>query len=172
MKAKIETVNGKEPDGIKTIVAGNDVRTRMQVMPHGFESIPVKMAKAVTVETLSSNVVSIGIIHREIDLKTGEARFFATDLDGNMISSIHANESGEMVVNGGIDYAVKYNELKREFDKLVQKVNDIALFTSTHVHPIAGVSSGTSSVVSAASATGVSATDADITSAKVEKLRV
>lgn len=172
MNVKIETVNGKETDGIKTVVAGNDVRTRMQVMPHGFESVPVKMAKAVTVETLSSNVVSIGVIHREIDLKTGEARFFATDLDGNMISSIHANDSGEININAGVDFAVKYNELKREFDKLVQKVNDLANYTATHVHPIAGVTPGSGSVTSAISATSVSITDADISSAKVEKLRV
>lgn len=172
MKAKIETVNGKEIDGIKTVIAGNDVRTRMQVLPHGFESVPVKGAKSVSVDTMSSNTVSIGIIHREIDLKTGEARFFATDMDGNMISSIYANTSGEFVVNAGIDFAVKYNELKREFDKLVLKVNELSAYTAVHTHQVNGVLVGPTSITSAISATSVSATDADISSAKVEKFRV
>jgi phage baseplate assembly protein V len=76
-------------------------------------------------------------------------------------NEILLNDAGEVVINGGTDYAVKFNELQTAFDSLSNTV-------ATHVHPFIGVAP----TVEAATKPTATPPTADMSSAKVDEVRL
>ena len=95
-------------------------------------------------------------------LKMGERQFY-----GAFGQSVYFNKEGEIVTNGGTDYAVKFNKLKKEFDDLVSFVNTLKtrLETATYLN-----TSGQPTVLTIT--TPQASCDADISEAMVEKIRI
>lgn len=87
----------------------------------------------------------------------GEKEFYSKK-DGIKKAKLKLDEDGQVILNGGADFAVLYNELKTQVDKL--KVDLLA-----HFHP--GITPGPG-------VTGVSATlfSFNVDAAKAEKVRI
>ena len=85
----------------------------------GFVGAPVKGEVAVFTK-YKGGYRQIGVLH-PIALEEGE-RLIHSEKYGN---SVFLNKDGEVVINGGTDYAVKFNELKEAFDELKADLNAV-----------------------------------------------
>jgi len=104
----------------------NDVQTPKQVSPYGFDSNPVKDMVAVYAKCGSdNNNVIIGYINKNSIAKVGEMRLFSTDKDGVEKFYYYLKDDGTTEIGGNTNFAVKYNELKDEFDKLKDTTDDL-----------------------------------------------
>ena len=74
----------------------------------------------------------------------------------------------ELTVFDGVDYAIKYLELKTAFDQLKTELNNFITVFNAHVHTGVTTGGGSSGL---SSTPGVAAT-ADMTNSKVEKVRL
>jgi len=72
------------------------------------------------------------------DLKEGERESYAV-VNGKRVSTIRQNVEGEIILDSGKDYAVKFTELKKAFD-------DLVLFVNEHIHPTTATIGDTSTV--------------------------
>jgi hypothetical protein len=89
------------------------------------------------------------------DLKKGEQVIYSRNADGEEQANIKLTDAGVIDLNKGDDFAVKFNELKKGFDALVNYVNALVL-------PVAGASAGPPAIPSTAS----------IDASKVEKVKL
>ena len=88
---------------------------------------------------------------------SGEKEIYSKD-GSTKLARLKLNKDGQVILNQGTDFAVLYNELKTQIDKLKSDL-------LAHVHP--GVTAGGAS-------TGVSITvfDVNVDNAKAEKVRI
>lgn len=114
--------------------------------------------------------VSDGVVK---NLLQGEQILYAAK-DGNMKASIRAKTDGSMVLNDGEDYAVKYSDLKTEFEELKGKFNVVAnaLTNWTPVFQDGGTALKTLLVPLPPEIPTPLTSTADITKTKVEKVRL
>jgi len=91
----------------------------------------------------------------EDDLDKGEKELYSRSDEVTKAATLRFRKNGELVLNKGIDYAVKFNELKTAFNQLQ---NDF----DVHIHPEGSPNTGAPTNPSSA----------DIDPAKVEKVRL
>lgn len=146
-----------------------DTQTPTQVSPHGIDSNPVKDMIAVYAKCGSdNNNVIVGYINKNSIAKVGELRLFSTDEDGAEKFYYYLKDDGTTEIGGDTNYAVKYNELETEFNKLKQTVNDLIQKYNTHTHVLA-LSAGTGTA--APTATVATVNTSNITQAKNTKIK-
>jgi hypothetical protein len=100
----------------------------------------------------------------------GEKKLYSRDSAGEVAAFVSMLESGVLNLNGDEDYAVRFTKLETEFNKLKADYNDLSLKWSTFA--IAYAPGGPSSVGMPPSASTSSQSTADISSAKVNTVRL
>ncbi len=114
-----------------------DVQTPIQAAPYGLDSNPIKDMVAVYGKTESdSNTIIIGYLNKSSLANPGEYRTFCTDANGTEKFYTWMKVNGTIEIGGDTNFAVKYTELKTEFDKLKLTVNELIAKYNTHVHVI------------------------------------
>ena len=88
-------------------------------------------------------------------INKGEKLLYSRDSSGAVKAKVALKNNGEIILNDGGDFAVKFNELKAAFDQLKADFN-------AHVHPTGSPNTGTPTVPSTA----------NMDSSKVEKVRL
>lgn len=150
----------------------NDVQTPKQITPYGIDSNPVKDMIAVYAKCGSdNNNVVIGYINKNSIAKVGEMRLFSTDKDGIEKFYYYLKGDGTTEIGGNGNFAVKYNELKTEFNKLKDTTDDLVQkwnsFCSLYT-PGSPSSLGTPPTLSSST---VSPNMSDITQTKNDKIK-
>lgn len=112
---------------IKSEAFKDDTEETDVVQPFGFEGVPIKDMIALVAETseLGRNQV-IGYIHKNVLAAAGESRMFSLDVNGTVKAYTWCKANGDLLLNGDSNFAVKFNELKTEYNSLKATVNDIA----------------------------------------------
>jgi hypothetical protein len=146
----------------------HDVRTSKQIGPYGTDAHPIPGMRALYVKSAQNGeVLIVGYINRNALAAVGEHRIYSTDTDGVVKTYIHLKNDGVMLLGGDADYAVRFNALKSEFDKLVEDHNSLVSKFNSHVHP--GVQAGGGST--GATLTTENPSTADISGAKIETIK-
>lgn len=135
---------------IKVLRMGrSDVQTPIQSTPYGFDSNPVKDMIAVYSKTeTDGSTVIIGYLNKNSIAAIGEVRLFSTDENGVEKFYTWLKNDGTIEIGGNQNFAVKFNELKTEFNKLKQSHNDLLTEYKTHVHTGGTLSGSTGATVS------------------------
>lgn len=144
--------------------------------PSGEKHNPVPGSRVLTIRVSSSYLVGVafddGIVP---DVLIGEKKIYSIDpLTKQVASVIHLKTDGEMVLNEGTDYAVKYQELETAFNQLKSDFDAQVVKYNAHIHvttATVGPSTTVFGVISPTVALGSPST-ADITPAKVDKVRL
>jgi hypothetical protein len=154
---------------IKVLRYGNgDYQTPMEAMPYGFDSNPIKDMVAVYAPTAEKGKsVIVGYLNKNQKAGIGELRLFATDESGTEKFYTWMKADGTMEIGGDTNYAVKFNELKTEFNNLKKSHNDLLTEYKTHVHP--GVTVGMGST--GATVSTQTPNTSDIDNAKNDKIK-
>lgn len=120
----------------------DDIQTPIEVSAYGLDSNPIKDTIAVYALTNEKGkAVIVGYLVKDKKAEVGEYRFFATDDKGTEKFYVWLRNTGEIEIGGTTNYAVKYNELKQELDKLKQDHNNFLTEYKAHVHT-GGILSG------------------------------
>jgi hypothetical protein len=103
-----------------------DVQTALEVAPSGIDGNPEKDMIAVYAPTSENGkTVIIGYINANQKAEAGELRLFCT-ASGTEKFYVWLKKNGTLELGGATNYAVKFNELKSEFDKLKTDHNELA----------------------------------------------
>lgn len=150
--------------GYRTAKSTSDsVTESISISPFGIESVPVNGVVG-AVSSSATESMLLGVVMRALmQLESGETALIARTIN-EVKSSVHCKVNGEVVINDGTDYAVKFDKLKKEFDDLVSYVNDIKT-------ALTGATAGTYPVVYPAPLPAAGCT-ADIKDAKAEIVRI
>lgn len=154
---------------IKVLRMGrSDVQTPIQATPYGFDSNPIKDMVAVYSKTeTDGSTVIIGYLNKNSIAGIGEVRLFSTDENGVEKFYTWLKNDGTIEIGGNQNFAVKFNELKTEFNKLKRSHNDFLTEYKAHTH--AGVTSGGSST--AVPVSTQSPNNSNIDNAKNDKIK-
>lgn len=120
--------------------------------------------------SLSNGQNTILAVFRPIpdDLKAGEQVIYSRDSSGTIQANIKFKNDGEINLNDGDDFAVKFNELKTAFDTLKNDFNTFVKTSGnvhTHICAAPGVASATPLPIG-------KETTSDMSNAKVEKVKL
>lgn len=134
---KLLSVLSTSLDTAKRLVAKvwngkSDTRTAKQYGPYGFESNPIKGMIAIYSRTeLDGSEAIIGYLNKNCTTGLGESRVFSTDENGAFKFGIWLKSDGTALIGTSetpgsyTNFAVKYNELKQENDKLKSTVDSL-----------------------------------------------
>lgn len=143
-------------------------KTAYQIAPFGDDSLAIEDMVGVYSQTSESGEsVFIGYMNPDQISLPGEKRIFSLKSDGSLATAIHLKNDGTIEMGQAEDYAVKYTELKKGFDKLTENFNSLVSTFNSHVH----VSSAPGSP-NAPTITPGSPTTASIDSCKIETIKV
>lgn len=152
-----KTTKGLKQLFIKILRYGkNDVQTPLQVSPYGTDSNPIKDMIAVYGKCGSdNNNVIVGYINKNSLAKPGEYRTFATDANGTEKFYTWMKDDGTMELGGNTNFAVKYNELKIEYDKTKNYITTLKTATGVVASALDSLVPGTSAAFNLAMSTQV-----------------
>ena len=107
------------------------------------------------------------------DTAEGERRLYSVDSGGDVAGFITLRNDGNIELNGAVDNAVAFSELKTAFNSLKQTLDDFITKFNSHIH-ITTATIGAGAVLGTISPTVVLATPstANIDPAKVEKVKL
>lgn len=151
----------------------NDIRTATEVMPYGVDSQPIDNAQAIYTCTTAQGVnMIIGYVNTKQQAAKGEFRTYSTDATGNVMAYTWLKNNGDLLLNGSDDNAVRYSELEKAFNKLKSDHNTLAqkwdAFCTAYV-PGSPTTTGSPATLSTST---VGTSSADITPAKIAKIKV
>jgi hypothetical protein len=127
----------------------SDIQTPSEILPYGLDSNPIKDMIALYCPTDEKGQTAIiGYINKNQKAKPGEFRTFATDKDGVEKFYTWMKDDGTMEIGGDTNFAVLFNELKTEFNKLKKSHNDFLTEYQTHIHSGGTISGSTGPTVS------------------------
>lgn len=113
----------------------DDYLTCMEANAYGIDSNPIKDMVAVYAPSAEKGkAVIIGYINKNQKAAVGELRLFSTDADGVEKFYVWLKNDETIEIGGTTNFAVKFNELKTEFNKLKQDHNNFLVEYKTHVH--------------------------------------
>lgn len=122
----------------------SDVQTAVECMPYGIDGSPIKDMIAIYAETgKRGEVAIIGYINKNQKADIGELRLFSTDTSGNEKFYVWLKGNETIEIGGNTNYAVKFNELKTEFNALKKSHNDFLTEYKAHVHTGGTISGST-----------------------------
>lgn len=138
----------------------------------GIDSNPPKGTPLLMIKTDRASYV-IGSISGFKESDYGEFRAFSTDSEGKEIKTyVHLLNNGEIHLGGDEYSAVRYEELKSQFDKLRDDFNDLVSKYNSHVHTTtATVGTGSVGVISPTTSTGTPST-VDLTNAESKDIKL
>lgn len=150
---------------------GNDYQSKNAFAP-GLEINPAA-GERIIIEKIGgsdSYNVSIGGISENVapDTDPGERRIFSVNNAGELSTYLKLTNTGLIELAGNGNFAVLFNEMLTEFNKLNAKYDDLVQKYNLHTHPYVDTPVG-ASVTSVTTSTG-SASDADMSNAKSEKV--
>lgn len=137
----------------------DDIQTVEYVPMPGTDDNPINGTKVFIIDVGPGYLIAIGA-DDGVDPwgDTGDKRLYSVDDLGVVQAFIKLLKSGIIEVNGNADFAVRFNELQSKLTALESQLK-------THVHP--GVTAG-----GASTAASVTAFDIDISSAKVNEVKL
>ncbi len=145
------TVISSEANNLKQLLVKvlrfgkNDVQTPIQASPYGCDSKPIKDMIAVYSPTgTDGSTVIIGYLNKNSLAGIGEYRTFSTNDKGVEKFYTWLKSDGTIEIGGNTNYAVKYNQLKIEYDKTKQYITTLKTATSTLATVLDGIAPGTS----------------------------
>lgn len=99
--------------------------------------------------------------------------FIYSVVDGVVKSSILLNRDGELIVNEGTDFAVRFSELKAGYDELKTDFNNLVTKYNAHIHVTTATigASATPGTIAPTTSSGTSST-ASIDDSKVDKVKL
>lgn len=101
----------------------SDVQTPSEIAPYGLDSNPIKDMIAMYASTNESGETAIiGYINKNQKALPGEFRTFCTDENGTEKFYTWLKKDGTIEIGGDTNFAVKFNELKTEFDKIKKAI--------------------------------------------------
>ncbi len=103
-------------------------------------------------------------------LKDGEREMFSRG-GSNRVAKVRLKNDGEVVLNAGDDYAVKFNELQSALTDLQNAYNNLWNIVFSHTHGYTSPS-GAAFTATSLQFQGQSAPTLDMAAAKVEKVRL
>lgn len=158
---------------IKAEIYPNYTTETRAVQPPGYEGIPVDGENGVVIEIGGKGKTGFIGVYPTSELDPGEARIYARDGDGNIVSSVKCLSDGQVVINEGSNFAVRFNELETAFDQFKSDFNSFVNSTyNTHIHSTtATIDSGPPGVIAPTTSTGTP-TSADVSPAKIDDVRV
>lgn len=98
-------------------------------------------------------------------LGSGESILYSRDSSGNVAASVKCGSNGEIILNGGTDYAAEFTALKTGFDALVSYVD-------AHTHLVAALPSVGTPPPTIPTLPPPTPSGASIDAAKVDKVRI
>lgn len=155
---------------IKVLRFGNsDVQTALESMPFGLDAPPIKDMVAIYGETsVKGQVVIIGYLNKNQKAEPGEFRMYSTDANGAEKFYVWLKKDGIVEIGGDTNFAVKYNELKEELDKLQEDHNNFLIEYKAHVHTVVVTPTG---LVASPTVSAQSPNTSDFAQAKNEKIK-
>lgn len=171
MRARLGTIKGSRIDKNRDadsnsrlldseISSPEDVQTVELMIPSGEDFNPENEDVVLVIQVGDAYKLGILIddqVEPDETIEAGEKEIYSK-LNGAKLAKLKLDKDGQVILNDGADFAVLYNELKTQIDKLKSDL-------LAHVHP--GVTAGGAS-------TGVSITvfDVNVDNAKAEKVRI
>jgi hypothetical protein len=145
----------------------SDVQTPFDVSPFGIDGHAIKDMIAVYSETgEKGKAVIVGYINKNKLAGVGELRLFSTDQNGSEKFYVWLKNDGFLELGGAQNFAVKFNELKTEFNSLKESHNNLLTEYIAHVHTGGTISGSTGTTVSTQTPNA-----ANIDNAKNEKIK-
>ena len=139
-------------------LGANDVKTPDNCLPFGIDNQPTNNQnyKCIYSETgVAGQNVIIGIINLKAIADVGELHLYSEESDGTESFRIKLRNNSTCEIGGNTNYAVKYNELKTEYQALQQSLNNLITAFNEHVHSggtisgLTGISSPVPSLIPA-----------------------
>lgn len=147
----------------------NDIQTPFEASPFGQDSNCPKGFVAVyaTTQERGKNVI-IGYLNKNALAKPGENRMYSTNEAGDEEKMyLLLTNDGYMDLGGKTNWAVKYTEMKAEFDKLKDDFNNHIAEYNLHVHS-GGILTG---AMTGPTTPSTNINTSDMSQAKNDKLR-
>ncbi len=147
------TIQYSTDDGIRTAIYFNNANS--YTIPSIDDTILINETKNVnyTIATHGNNSTS----H---ETNEGELKIYAVD-QNEVKSSVELKKNGQVIVNGGENYAVKFNQLKTKFDMLIVEINNFITTYNSHTHMVFNTPTLGPSAVRTASAININDSKAD-----------
>ena len=142
----------------------SDIKTPDNCLPFGIDNQPTNNQnyKCIYSETsIAGQNVVIGMINMKAIADIGELHLYSEQTNGTESFRIKLRNNGKCEIGGNTNFAVKYNELKTQYQALQKTVNDHIASYNAHVHPGGTISGSTGPV-----ATPAISDTSDITQAK------
>ena len=138
-----------------------DIQTVEYVSLPGQDENPINGSRVFILEVGDSYKIAIAVDDGVTPaMATGEKRLYSVNDAGNIQAFINLLKTGIIEVNGAADFAVRFNALKTEFDKLKTEVN-----SHTHLYTPGGGTPTTTAIP-------VPQITADISGAKVDEVKL
>lgn len=143
-----------------------DVKTIELMTQVGEDVNPGKNARVIVIEDSESYKLGIATSDDiEPTVDAGEKEIYSTDSPiTTKKAKIKLDKNEQIILNDGTDYAVAYNDLKTAFDQLKSDFD-------AHVHAAGTLLDSTAAPCTGSTAAPVAST-ADMSAAKVEKVRL
>jgi hypothetical protein len=146
-----------------------DTQTALQVGPYGVDAHPIKDMIALYGPTSEKgDTVIIGYINKNALAAIGEHRIFSTDADGAVKTFIWLKNDGAMQLGGTAKNLVRFQELEDGFNQLRDDLNSFIQQYNTFA--VAYIPGGPSVVGSPPTAPQGTASNANITGAKIDEI--
>jgi len=108
---------------VTEIYAGH-TRISGMIQPPGFDSSPIDGDQGVSIEIKRSNKsITVGV-YPDAKAKAGEARVYARDADGNLLSEIYLDENGKVLIESSLGGAMEQSVLGESLRDQIQIIAD------------------------------------------------
>jgi len=167
------TSNDTPVSDVKVDRGGGSNITAEHFSSAGDDSHPLPKDSVVVVQIDGTgNGVVVGYLDPKNSQKAekGEKRLYSRDENGDEKAEVWLKKNGEVVLNGGTDYAVKYEELKTAYDELKDDLN--SHIANWNTFAAAYVPGGPTVVGLPPTADISNESTADMSGSKVELVRV
>ena len=101
----------------------SDQKTVSLFSSPGIDAPPLKDDKMVIIENEQGTFYAIGSLMITAGAESGEMVIFSRNSSGEIQGKIHVKKDGKIQLNEGEDFAVAFNKLKIEFEKLANAFN-------------------------------------------------
>jgi len=153
----------------------DDIQT-LELFQNGMDYVPLQGARVWIDWLPEGDAYRIITAIQDFQVSTvepGERRVYALNDDNEKTAQIYYKKTGELGLNEGEDFVVRYSELKLAFDELKADFNALVDMVSGHIHATTATvgASATPGVISAPTSPA-SKSSADMSKSKVETVMI